>query len=143
MANPPSLPPATSGAPGGPNPSEWENWFGGLLHGINPGGAFDHGPGVPQSPRSKSPEATGHPDARQAPGTPSPLSGDFWQRLLLDVEVYGFLILLAGVGLYGLFAPQVNTVVQTAAATAAPGANAKAIGRRIGNKLRRTKPKTP
>jgi len=124
MANPPVLPPATTGAPGGPAPADWENWFGGILHGFNPGGAFSQGP--PAETRvgpggAAAPAATGKPDPQQAPGTPGPLSGEFWQRLLLDVEVYGFLLLLVAIGLYGLFAPQVNTIVQTAAKAATKG----------------------
>lgn len=47
-----------------------------------------------------------------------PLSADFWHRILLDVEVYGFLFLLVGIALYGLFAPQVNVAVQKAAKAA-------------------------
>lgn len=100
-------------------------------------------PGTPGPPASTPPLA-GHPfgalgailgapdaappAASQAPAGAADTGGSLfsvagWQNLLhgllQDAEVYGFLFLLVGVGLYGLFAPQVNTVIQTAGKAAA------------------------
>ena len=109
-----------------PSVSDWEQKFGDILHGINPGGVFSGGPPAGNAPagqgatvpRSQADPAVqaGLKAAETAGG--GMLSADFWHRILLDLEVYGFLFLLVGIGLYGLFAPQVNVAVQKAAKAA-------------------------
>ena len=120
---PPVLPPAGDvGAP-----SDWEQKFGQILHGFNPGGVFSGGPpagnapagqGATVEPSQADPAVQAGIKAAQSVTGGGPLSADFWHRLLLDVEVYGFLFLLVGIGLYGLFAPQVTVAVQKAAKAA-------------------------
>ena len=110
MANPPVLPRADPGI--AVPPSDWEDWFGGILHGKNPG-------------QQKSTTERIGEKAVSATEPGGLLTGDFWHRLLLDVEVYGFLILLAATGLYGLFAPGVNVVVKEAAEAVAEGTSIK------------------
>lgn len=56
-------------------------------------------------------------------GSISPFVAGGWSGVLhtimQEAEVYGFLFLLVAIGLYGLFAPQVNTVIKTAGKAAA------------------------
>lgn len=93
---------------------------------ITPGGAVIPGPGLTPAPAgggtpigntagglgtAEAIDKTGKA-ATEAAGV---LTGaEFWHRMLLDVEVYGFLFLLIGIGLYGMLAPQMTAIVQTA-----------------------------
>jgi hypothetical protein len=114
---PPVLPTAPPGGPGAP--AGWENTLDAILHGLNPG----RSPAPVAAPSASGAGSAGPPLVGFSPEAErserSTFTLDFWERLKQDLEVYGFLFLLVGIGLYGLFAPQVNTVVQTAAAVAA------------------------
>jgi hypothetical protein len=98
---PPVLPPA--GTVG--TPADWQQHFAELFPGVAPPAAA-----APPASYSGPPSLVLTPKEQAAGGEPS---SPFWEGLLRDIEVYGFLLLLAAIGLYGLFAPQVNTVVQT------------------------------
>lgn len=110
-----------TGLAGLPPPTPLEDWLGSLLHDFNPGGIFAAGPPaslpVPRSAGgtgADEPAKTGVPSPQKAPPAPvvAGLLSGVIPSLLSEVEVYGFLLLLAAIGLYGLFAPQVNLVVQ-------------------------------
>lgn len=125
MANAPNLPSANQ-APAGVDQSDWEKWFGDLLHGINPGGVFSGGPPAGNAPSGQGatiPQSLTDPAVQAGQKAIPPggglLSQEFWHRIILDLEVYGFLFLLVGIGLYGLFAPQINVAVQKAGKAAA------------------------
>lgn len=104
---PPVLPPV--GAVG--SPSDWQQHFAELFPGAAP-------PTTTAPPAYSGPPSLVLTPREQAAGGEQ--SSPWWEALLHDVEVYGFLLLLAGIGLYGLFAPQINTVV-TAGPRAAKG----------------------
>lgn len=145
---PPDLPAVPSSANptdpgvavGAPTGSAWEDWFNRVLHGINPGGLFSGGPPAGSVTTTPSGDVAASPGAaaagQTAPGPTSKAAPPVWAAIVQDIEVYGFLMLLVAIGLYGLFAPQINTVVRTAAATAAPELGAREIGKRIGHRLR-------
>jgi hypothetical protein len=105
-----------AGPPIGPPPADWEQEINSLLHGINPGGAFSGGPPAGNAPAGQG--ATVPRDQVDTAGSGSVFGADFWHRMLLDVEVYGFLFLLVGIGLYGLFAPQIQTTIKAASKAA-------------------------
>lgn len=108
---------------------DWKTLFGGLLPGSVGGAAPKVGtPGIAPGKvewdtvfRDLLPGSVGGAAAQKGQeavknATPGgPLTAEFWQHLLADVQVYGFLMLLVAIALYGLFAPQINTAVEGAA----------------------------
>ena len=88
------------------SPSDWAQHYSELFPGMSP-------PANAEKPAYTGPPSVLLTPKEQAAGGEQ--ASPWWDRLKSELEVYGFLFLLAGIGLYGLFAPQVNVAVQKAA----------------------------